>query len=64
MAIELKFTVERPTKNTVRYQEVTDGGDVVIGTLYIQKSALAKLGNPGALKVTIEAVEGSAQIGV
>ena len=38
---ELTFKKEKETKNTVRYQEQSDG-DVVIGPLYIQKSALGE----------------------
>ena len=37
--MELTFKQEKETKNTVRYQEQSEG-DVVIGPLYIQKSAL------------------------
>ena len=36
----LTFTREKDTKNTIRYQEVNDGPDVVIGPLYIQKHFL------------------------
>ena len=43
--MELTFTQEKETKNTVRYQEQSDG-DVVIGPLYVQKSALGE--NPPA----------------
>ena len=39
--VELKFTKEKETKNTIRYQEQSDG-DVVIGPLYVQKSALGE----------------------
>ena len=42
---ELKFVKEKETKNTVRYQEQSDG-DNVIGPLYVQKSALGD--NPPA----------------
>lgn len=44
------FTVEKETKNTIRYAEQTDGKPPIVGTLYIQKWA-----KPGvALVVTIE----------
>ena len=46
----LTFTVERETKNTVRYQEQTDGKPPAIGTLYIQKWAL---GENHPLKITV-----------
>ena len=50
----IEFLVERETKNTVRYEEQTDGQPPSVGTLYVQKWAL---GNPvpQKLKVTIEA---------
>jgi hypothetical protein len=39
----LEFTLEKETKNTVRYQETRDeNGKVVIGPLYIQKSFLGE----------------------
>ena len=38
----LRFTVERETKNTVRYQEDTEGKPPAIGTLYIQKGCLVR----------------------
>ena len=43
--MELTFKQEKDTKNTVRYQEQSEG-DVVIGPLYVQKSALGD--NPPA----------------
>ena len=36
------FTVERETKNTVRYQEQTEGKPPAIGTLYVQKWLLGQ----------------------
>jgi hypothetical protein len=33
----LTFTLERETKNTIRYQEDADGNPPAIGTLYVQK---------------------------
>ncbi len=35
----IRFKVEKETKRTVRYQEVTEGAPI-IGTLYVQKRAL------------------------
>lgn len=49
--IVLTFTQERETKTTWRYAE--DGDEPVVGTLYVKKSAAAKMGNPEALTVTI-----------
>lgn len=33
----LNFTLEKETKNTIRYQEETNGKPPAVGTLYIQK---------------------------
>ena len=48
----LTLTVERETKNTVRYQEQTDGKPPAIGTLYVQKWALGQ-DPPQKITVTI-----------
>ena len=50
----LTFTVERETKNTVRYQEQTEGKPPAIGTLYVQKWLLGE-NPPSALLLTIQA---------
>lgn len=56
MSVIVDFALERATKNTQRYVEVVDEGEVpVIGTLYVQKKAVAALGNPEFLRVTVEA---------
>lgn len=39
--IEVKFAFERSTKNTYRFQELSD--DPVIGVLYVQKRAFSRL---------------------
>jgi hypothetical protein len=50
----VKFTKERATKNTVRFNEDTPPDqDVAVGALYVKKAAYAALGNPTALTVTI-----------
>ena len=49
---ELKFVLEPETKNTVRYQEQSNGESAVIGTVYIQKSTLGS-NPPTDLVVTI-----------
>lgn len=54
--IEAEFEIEKETKNTIRYEEVTDGKPPVIRTLYIQKWALGK-NPPKRIKVTIEEVK-------
>ena len=46
----LTFTVERETKNTIRYQEETKGKPPAVGTLYVQRWAL---GEPVPPKLTV-----------
>ena len=53
--IELSFQRERETKNTVRFEEEVTDAPPMVGTLYLQKYALNRLGNPDCLRVTIEA---------
>lgn len=54
--VEIRFELDRETKNTVRYAEVVDPGEpAVVGTLYVQKYAVERLGNPSSLTVTIAA---------
>ena len=52
----LSFTLERETKNTIRYQEDSSGKPPAIGTLYLQKWLL---GNdvPKRLTVTVAVAE-------
>ncbi len=53
----LKFTIEKETRNTIRYKEElgeeSGSRDIAVGTIYIQKEALGESA-PGNLKVTIE----------
>jgi hypothetical protein len=56
--LELKFTYEKETKNTIRYQEELgevgySSRDVAVGTLYVQKEVLGEPA-PQRLRVTIE----------
>ena len=53
--LELSFQRERETKNTVRFEEQVTDAPPVVGTLYLQKYALNRLGNPDCLRVTVEA---------
>jgi len=46
----LTFAMEKETKNTIRYQEETDGKPPVVGTLYVQRWAL---GSPVPRKLTV-----------
>lgn len=54
--VTVTFEKEKDTKNTTRYKEVndTDKRDVV-GTLYVLKTAVEKLGSPEKISVTISA---------
>jgi hypothetical protein len=51
----LQVTLRRAkeTKNTVRYEEPESDQPMVIGTLYVQKWAMHRLGDPETLTVTI-----------
>ena len=59
--MQINLTLERETKNTVRFAEDGAGqpadhpGTLIMGTLYLQKAAHAKLGAPGRITVTVEA---------
>ena len=50
---------ERETKNTIRFEELEndEGNPPLIGTLYVQKWALKRLGNPEVLTLHLEAPE-------
>ena len=50
----LTFSLERETKNTVRYSEDAPGQPPAVGTLYLQKWLLGT-DPPKSLTVTIEA---------
>jgi hypothetical protein len=50
----LTFTLERETKNTIRYAEHTDGKPAAIGTLYVQKWLVGKE-PPKNLTIIVEA---------
>ena len=52
----LTFTLEKETKNTIRYQEETEGKPPVVESLYVQRWALWKP-VPRKLTVTIRADE-------
>jgi hypothetical protein len=54
--LELRFEVEKDTKNTRRYREEASDGPPIIGTLYVQQWALRKLtagGLPERVRVTV-----------
>jgi hypothetical protein len=48
----LTFSLERETKNTVRYAEQTDGKPPAVGTIYVQKWATGQ-NPPKTLVITI-----------
>ena len=60
--LELRFTYEKETKNTIRYQEelgdeAHSSRDIAVGALYVQKEVLGEP-VPQRLRVTIEAEQG------
>ncbi len=61
--MQVNLTLERETKNTVRFAENDPGqppdhpSSPLVGTLYLQKAAHAKLGSPKRIALTIEARE-------
>ena len=60
--LELIFTYEKPTKNTVRYREelgdeAYSSRDVAVGSLYVQKEVLGDP-PPHRLRVIIAPEEG------
>jgi hypothetical protein len=55
--LEVIFDQERETKNTFRFEERAGENPPVVGTLYIQKWALHRLGDPAVLHVRVEAGE-------
>ena len=51
--IQITLRRARETKNTVRFEEPESDQPIIIGTLYVQKWALKRLGEPETLTVTI-----------
>lgn len=53
--VTLTFDREKVTPGTVRFKERTVPGQLpVIGQIYVKKTALASLGDPTTLTVTLE----------
>ena len=52
----INFTLERETKNTIRYQEDNSGKPPAIGTLYLQKWLLGD-NPPRRIMVTVGEAE-------
>jgi hypothetical protein len=44
---------ERETKNKVRFRELGDETEHVMGALYVSKPELARIGDPSRLTVTV-----------
>lgn len=58
MQLTATFIVEKETKNTVRYQETDGDQPPIMGSAYVQKWALKKLGAgsvPGKITIVISA---------
>ena len=54
--LQATFLLEKETKNTRKFEELPEPGQApMIGTLYVQKHILQRLGDPTGLTVTIEA---------
>ena len=49
----IHFTKERETKNTIRYKETSSMKEIIIGTIYLQKSFLPHT-PPENVKVTVQ----------
>lgn len=53
--ITIYFDRERDTLRTVRFQErVMPEGYIRVGVLYVSKQAVAELGTPETLRITVE----------
>jgi len=53
-AITARLVREKETKNTVRFTEVPDADTgLVLGSLYVPKTTLARLGDPDELTITL-----------
>jgi len=53
--LEVTFDKDRETKNTVRFEERVGEDPPMVGTLYLQRWALRRLGDPTVLRVQIDA---------
>jgi hypothetical protein len=55
-SVVLRFERERETRNTVRFHELAgEDAEPLVGSLYVRKEALAQLGDPDELTVTVHA---------
>lgn len=53
-ALTVKFTLDRETKNTVRFEEEGDADEQVMGKIYLQKTALAEMDPPNPKTLTVK----------
>ena len=58
-SITIHLRKERETKNTIRFEELEndEGNPPLVGTLYVQKWALKRLGDPERLTLRLEAAD-------
>ncbi len=54
--LEFEADLDKTTKNTQRYAEITEDHPPYVNTIYVQKWAIAQLGHPRRIKVTVEGV--------
>ena len=54
--VTTSFVLEKETKNTRKFEEVPEPGQPpIVGSLYLQKFVLERLGNPETVTITITA---------
>ena len=57
--IELTFEKDKETSGTNRFKEITEPGvRGTVGSIYVLKEDLTKIGNPTRIKVTIDKADG------
>ena len=55
--LNVQFSKEKETKGTWRFKEDTEPGERgIVGSIYVLKSELEKLGNPQSILVMITAI--------
>jgi len=52
--MKIKFIKERETKNTIRFAEVPEGEETIVGTIYVPKATLKSLGWAEGKNLVIE----------
>lgn len=53
MHVTITLEREKETKNKVRFSEPGEPHEHLIGTLYVPKPTLSRLGNPARLRLTL-----------